>query len=64
MRTGLAEATGAPADVLVLRQPRDVATHTAPDRYPEGVVAVMVSGALALRDGELTGEGRGEVVRG
>jgi N-acyl-D-aspartate/D-glutamate deacylase len=55
---------GAPADLVVLRDPQDVATHTCPDRYPEGVAAVVVDGALALVDGEPTGAGRGRVLRG
>lgn len=54
---------GAPADVLVLREPQDMATHRAPAQYPSGVAAVVVGGRVALIDGEPTGESRGELLR-
>jgi len=55
-------APGRPADVVVLREPRDRATHARPDRYPEGVEAVVVAGRVAFAGGEPTGERAGEVL--
>lgn len=57
-------APGAPADLVVLRDLDDVATHEAPARYPPGVAAVVVEGALALVDGALTGARPGVILAG
>lgn len=54
---------GAPADLVVLRDLRDLATHEAPARYPAGVEAVVVAGRLALHAGRPTGERAGAVLR-
>lgn len=56
-------AVGAPADLVVLRGLRDLATHEVPDRYPGGVDAVVVAGRVALLGGLVTGEGGGVVLR-
>ncbi|MEU5216579.1 amidohydrolase family protein [Streptomyces sp. NPDC020807] len=56
---------GAAAD-LVLFDPaeiRDLATFQEPRRYARGVRSVLVNGAFALRDGELTGAAAGRVLR-
>ncbi len=55
---------GRPADLVVVRDLRDLATHEAPARYPAGVEAVVVAGRLALVDGAPTAERAGAVLRG
>jgi len=56
---------GARAD-LTLFDPdtiRDTATYGDPLRFPEGIPHVLVNGQWAKRDGQLTGELAGEVLR-
>ncbi|HZV02537.1 MAG TPA: amidohydrolase family protein [Planctomycetota bacterium] len=55
----------APADMVVLdpARLRDAASYAEPDRYPEGIVHVLVRGVVALRDGAPTGARAGEVLR-
>ncbi len=43
---------GAPADLVVLGDLEDRATHAVPDRYPAGIEAVVVGGRLVLAAGE------------
>lgn len=43
---------------------RDLATYTDPHRFPVGVVHVLVNGVPVVRDGALTGERPGRVLRG
>ena len=56
---------GAMADIVVLDLDavRDVADYTDPHRYSEGMVHVFVNGTAVIRDGELTGERPGRVLR-
>ena len=56
---------GAYADIVVfdLDQITDLATYAEPHQYAEGVVHVLVNGAVALRDGEPTGTNAGAVLR-
>jgi len=54
---------GAVADLVVLRGLTDPASFAEPERYPGGVAAVVTAGEVALRDGALTGAGRGAVLR-
>lgn len=51
---------------LVLFEPEriiDTATYDEPKQEPEGIRAVVVNGALALRDGVHTGVGSGQMLR-
>jgi N-acyl-D-amino-acid deacylase len=68
-RLGLADRgmvrSGAAAD-LVLFDPSAIAaraTFENPHQYPEGISLVMVNGKVAARDGRLTGERAGRVLR-
>lgn len=56
---------GMVADLVVfdLERLADPATFTDPHRLAEGMVHVLVGGRFALRDGELTGEKNGVVLR-
>jgi N-acyl-D-amino-acid deacylase len=56
---------GSIADIAVfdLERVRDLATFTEPHQYAEGMVHVLVNGALALRDGEFTDVRSGRVLR-
>jgi N-acyl-D-amino-acid deacylase len=58
-------AVGQAADVVVFDPARveDRATFEQPFQYPIGVDAVIVNGAVALRDGERGGAGTGRAVR-
>ena len=53
---------GAPADVVVLRAPRDLATHERPDRYPHGIEQVLVEGEVALDCEGVTARARGRLL--
>ena len=57
--------TGAWADLVVFDpvRVRDTATYDDPHRYPEGIVAVVVNGAIAIDDGETTRERAGRFLR-
>jgi N-acyl-D-aspartate/D-glutamate deacylase len=59
LRPGLA------ADVTVFDPATviDRATFEQPFQYPVGITAVIVNGAIALRDGERRGTGRGRALR-
>jgi N-acyl-D-amino-acid deacylase len=56
---------GAVADITVFdpRRVCDCATFDAPVRAPVGIVHVLVGGRLVVRDGVLTGERPGKVIR-
>lgn len=56
---------GAAADVVVfdLARLRELSQYTDPHHYSEGMVHVFVNGVAAIRDGELTGERPGSVLR-
>ncbi len=54
---------GEPADVLIVRDLVDHASYGAPERYPSGLAAVLVEGAVALEQDAPTGQGRGRVLR-
>jgi N-acyl-D-amino-acid deacylase len=58
-------ATGLPADVVVFDPARveDRATYEQPFQYPVGITAVVVNGAIALREGQRQGTGNGRSVR-
>ncbi|HVZ78811.1 MAG TPA: D-aminoacylase [Gemmatimonadaceae bacterium] len=58
-------AVGAAADVVVFDPATidDRATYTDPFQYPAGISAVIVNGAVAVRDGEHTGASTGTAVR-
>lgn len=68
-RLGLSDrgrlATGLAADVVILDAARiaDRATYEEPFQYPEGVSAVLVNGAVALRDGGRRAGGTGRALR-
>jgi N-acyl-D-amino-acid deacylase len=53
------------ADLVVLDPERilDTATFEHSNRYPEGIVAVVVNGAVVVKNGNLTGERPGRVLR-
>jgi N-acyl-D-amino-acid deacylase len=57
---------GAAADLVVLdpARVRDTATYEAPHAYPEGIPYVVVNGVPVVRDGKVTGERAGQVIRG
>ncbi len=57
---------GAAADLVVLdpARVRDTATYEAPHAYPEGIPHVVVNGVPVVRDGKVTGETPGQVIRG
>ncbi len=57
---------GAAADLVVLdpARVRDTATFEAPHAYPEGIPHVVVNGVPVVRDGKVTGERAGQVIRG
>jgi N-acyl-D-amino-acid deacylase len=57
---------GAAADITVFspERVRDRATFQSPHQYPEGILHVVVNGALTLLDGESTGNLAGRSVRG
>jgi N-acyl-D-aspartate/D-glutamate deacylase len=56
---------GAFADIVVFDPATisDRATFAEPFRYPTGIAAVLVNGAVALRDGDRAPAGTGEIVR-
>jgi len=56
---------GMAADITVFDPERiiDKGTYKDPCRHPEGTIHVMVNGVFALKDGVLTGERRGRVLR-
>ena len=56
---------GAFADVVVfdLARVRDLATYEDPHRVAEGMRYVLVNGRFALRDGAVTAERAGRVLR-
>ena len=58
-------AVGQAADVAVFDPARveDRATYEQPFQYPVGITAVVVNGAVALRDGERQGGGNGRALR-
>jgi N-acyl-D-amino-acid deacylase len=58
-------AVGVAADVVVFDPATmdDRATYTDPFQYPAGISAVIVNGAVAVRDGEHTGASTGTAVR-
>jgi N-acyl-D-amino-acid deacylase len=58
-------AAGLAADVVVFDPGRveDRATYEQPFQYPVGIAAVVVNGAVALRDGERRGDGKGRALR-
>ncbi|BCW99667.1 MAG: aminoacylase [Armatimonadota bacterium] len=59
-------APGMKADIVVFhpQNVRDTATFADPQRLPEGILHVLVNGRFALRDGKITGETPGRVLRG
>ncbi len=59
-------APGMMADIVVFHPDnvKDTATFTEPHRLPEGILHVLVNGRFALRDGKITGETPGRVLRG
>ena len=58
-------APGMKADVTVFDPVtiRDTATYEKPDQYAEGIVHVLVNGALTIEDGEHTGMLEGRILR-
>jgi N-acyl-D-amino-acid deacylase len=56
---------GKAADVVVFAPDRiaDVATYAEPQRYPDGIRAVLVAGRVVVEDGAHLGERPGEVLR-
>jgi len=58
-------AAGSVADIVVFDPETvgDAATFDAPSVYARGVEHVFVAGSFAVRDGVLTGERRGRVLR-
>jgi N-acyl-D-amino-acid deacylase len=58
-------AVGMKADVVVFdpEKVRDVSTYEDPHHFAEGVSDVIVNGKFAIRDGKLTGELPGRVLR-
>ena len=58
-------ATGMAGDVVVFDTARaaDTATFANPFQYPVGIVAVVVNGAIAVRDGGRPSTGAGQVLR-
>ena len=68
-RLGLADRgvlrPGAFADITVFDPDKitDRATYQNPFRYSEGVCHVLVNGAIAMEDGELTGVRNGRFLR-
>lgn len=58
-------APGYDADLVVFDPVavRDTATFTDPHRFPLGIPWVVVNGAVAVRNGEVTGERNGRVLR-
>jgi N-acyl-D-amino-acid deacylase len=58
-------AKGLAADVVVFDPATvaDRATYEEPFQYPVGIAAVVVNGAVALREGERVGDGNGKVLR-
>jgi N-acyl-D-amino-acid deacylase len=58
-------ATGMAGDVVVFDTARvaDTATFANPFQYPRGIVAVVVNGAIAVRDGQRPSGGAGKVLR-
>jgi N-acyl-D-amino-acid deacylase len=69
-RTGLVDRgllrPGMKADVTVFdaARVRDAATFEQPHQYAEGIVAVIVNGRFVFREGKMTGERPGVVLRG
>ena len=61
---GLVKA-GFKADLAIFDPERvvDRADFANPHQYPEGIPYVFVNGTLAVKDSQLTGEGKGEVLR-
>jgi len=59
-------APGMKADIVVFHPENvcDTATFSDPQRLPEGILHVLVNGRFALRDGKITGETPGRVLRG
>jgi N-acyl-D-aspartate/D-glutamate deacylase len=58
-------APGLAADVVVFDPARviDRATYEQPFQYPDGITAVVVNGAIALRDGRRGDRRTGRVLR-
>jgi N-acyl-D-amino-acid deacylase len=58
-------ATGMAGDVVVFDTARvaDTATFANPFQYPRGIAAVVVNGAIAVRDGQRPSGGAGKVLR-
>jgi N-acyl-D-amino-acid deacylase len=58
-------ATGLAADVVVFNPSTvaDRATFEAPFQYPDGITAVVVNGAVALRDGQRASGTKGRAIR-
>ena len=58
-------APGAWADLVLFDPERiiDRGTFEEPNRYPDGIAAVIVAGTVAVRDGQLTGARAGRVLR-
>jgi N-acyl-D-amino-acid deacylase len=57
--------TGFKADMVIFDPETigEVGTYADPRRFPTGIQAVVVNGAVAVENGELTGARRGEVLR-
>lgn len=58
-------APGQVADLVILDPDgvRDTATYTEPERFPDGIVAVLQAGRVVVRNGEYTGVRRGVRLR-
>jgi len=56
---------GMKADITIFDPAKiiDKADFTNPHQYPEGIYLVLVNGTVAVRESQLTGAGRGEVLR-
>jgi N-acyl-D-aspartate/D-glutamate deacylase len=58
-------AVGLAADIAVFDPARvqDKATYEEPFQYPVGISAVVVNGAVALRDGQRAAQGTGKTLQ-
>jgi N-acyl-D-aspartate/D-glutamate deacylase len=58
-------AKGMAADVVVFdpKEVRDLATFEKPHKYPEGMMYVIVNGAVTIENGKHTKERAGQVIR-
>jgi N-acyl-D-aspartate/D-glutamate deacylase len=58
-------AVGLVADIVVFNPSTvaDRATFEEPFQYPDGITAVVVNGAVALRDGQRASETKGRAIR-